>query len=130
MSAGALGRGIEIYKEAWKELQQSGSTAMLAAPRLLAYRPPPSSVKRSRLDADESEERFTVVKFTILQDGRTDDVQLVEGDATESAQRSVVSAMKKARYSPRFENGEPVATPEFTHRERLLVKVKQAADES
>jgi hypothetical protein len=35
--------------------------------------------------------------------------------------------MKKARYSPRFENGEPVETQGVTYRERLLVKVKQQA---
>jgi len=123
-SAGALAKGIEVYREAWKELSQVNGTTLLEQPRMLAYRPPPSSVKRSRLNADDAEEKFAEVKYTVTKDGRTDNVTLVGGDAAESTQKSVVSAMKKARYAPRFENGEPVDTPEVTWRERLLVKSK------
>lgn len=130
ISAGALGRGVETYREAWKELNIAGDTSPLAEPRLLAYRPPPSSIKRSKLDADEAEERFVVVRFTVLKDGRTDAVEAIEGDATDSAKRSAVSAVKKARYSPRFENGEPVVAEGVTIRERMLVKAKQSADAS
>jgi TonB family protein len=130
MSAGALGRGTDTYREAWKELQQGGDTSMLTSPRLLAYRPPASSVRRSRLDEDESEERFVEVRYTVTRDGRTENVEAVQSDAAEGAQRSVVSAVKKARYSPRFENGEPVETQAVVLRERLLVKVKQPSDAS
>jgi len=125
MSAGALSRGIEMYKEAWKELTLAGSTTVLSEPRLLAYRPPPSSVKRSKLAADESEEKFVEVRFTVTKEGRTENVEAGESDASESLQKSVVSSMKKARYSPRFENGEPVDTQGFTVREKVLVKAKQ-----
>jgi hypothetical protein len=52
---------------------------------------------------------------------------LVGSDAAESTQKSVVSAMKKARYAPRFENGEPVDTPDVVWREKILIKVKQQA---
>jgi TonB family protein len=130
MSAGGLSRGIDTYKEAWKELSQAGDTSVLSAPRLLAYRPPPSSVKRSKLDADEAEERFVEVRFTVTKDGRTDNVESVQSDATEGSQRSVVSAVKKARYSPKLENGEPVESQGVTLRERLLVKAKQQPEES
>lgn len=126
ISAGALGRGVETYKEAWKELNLTGDTSLLSTPRLLAYRPPPSSVKRSKLDPNEAEERYVVVRFNVMKDGRTDNVEVVEGDATDSAKRSVVSAVKKARYSPRIENGESVMTEGVTLRERMLVKSKQA----
>jgi TonB family protein len=127
MSAGAISRGADTYREAWKELVEAGDTAVLSTPRLLAYRPPASSVKRSKLDEDESEERFVEVRYTVTKDGRTDNVETVQSDASESMQRSVVSAVKKARYSPRFENGEPVDTQAVTMRERVLVKVKQQA---
>jgi hypothetical protein len=52
-------------------------------------------------------------------------VELVGSDAAESTQKSVLSAMKKARYAPRLENGEPVDTENVVWRERLLIKVKQ-----
>jgi TonB family protein len=124
-SAGAAGKGVEVYREAWKDLTQANATALLETPRVLQYRPPPSSVKRSRLDPDESEERYCEVRYTVTKDGRTDDVQIVGSDAAESTQKSVVSAVKKARYAPRYENGEPVETQNMTMRERLLIRVKQ-----
>jgi tetratricopeptide (TPR) repeat protein len=124
-SAGALSKGIDVYREAWKDLAQANATKILEQPRMLQYRPPPSSVKRSHLDPDESEERYAEVKYTVTKDGHTDNVTLVGGDAAESTQKSVVSALKKARYAPRFENGEPVDTPDVTWRERLLIRVKQ-----
>jgi TonB family protein len=67
------------------------------------------------------------VKFTVTKDGRTDDVQLAGGDAPESAQRSTVSAIKKARYSPKFEAGEPVEAQGVTLREKILVKAKSSS---
>jgi TonB family protein len=125
MSAGAISRGTETYREAWKELVLAGDTSMLSVPRMLAYRPPASSAKRSKLAPDESEERFVEVRYTVTKDGRTDQVEAVQSDATDNMTRSVVSAVKKARYSPRFENGEPVDTESVTLRERMLVKMKQ-----
>ena len=124
-SAGAMAKGVDVYREAWKDLAAANATAVLEQPRLLAYRPPPSSSRRSHLNPDESEERYAEVKYTVTKDGRTDNVTLVGGDAAENTQKSVVSAMKKARYSPRFENGEPVDTPDVTWREKLLIRVKQ-----
>ena len=129
MSSGALAKATDSYREAWKELTLAGATTLLEAPRLLAYRPPASAVGRSKLSADESEERFVELRYTVTKDGRTDNIETVGSDATESAQRSVVSALKKARYAPRFQNGEPVETLAVTRRERLLVKAKPPAAE-
>ena len=126
-SGGAFTKGVENYREAWKELSQSGSTAVLEAPRLIAYRPPPSSVQRSSLNAENSEEHFVEVKLTVTPEGRTTDVELAASDAPESMQRSVLSSARKARYSPRFENGEPVATSGVTLRERVLVRVRKGS---
>ena len=54
-------RASRTYREAWKELSLAGATALLEAPRLIAYRPPPSSVKRSSLNHGEAEEHFVEV---------------------------------------------------------------------
>jgi TonB family protein len=129
-SAGALAKGVEIYRDAWKDLTQADATSLLEKPRLLAYRPPASSIRRSRLEADESEEHFVDVRYTVTKEGRTESVEAFNSDATDSAQRSVVSAVKKARYAPRFENGEPIETQAVTLRERLLTKSKQQSAKS
>jgi tetratricopeptide (TPR) repeat protein len=127
-SGGAFTKGVEQYREAWKELTQGGSTALLESPRLIAYRPPPSSVLRSSLTDENSEEHLVEVKLTVTPEGRTADVEASTSDAPEAMQKSVQAAAKKARYSPRFENGEPVATPGVTLRERVLVRVKKSAE--
>jgi len=130
MSASGLVRGIETYSDAWKEYVQAGDTTVLTQPRLLVYRPPPTSSKRSSLKPDESEERFVEVKFNVLKDGRTDAVEVAGGDAPESAQRAMVSAVKKARYSPKFEAGEAVETRGMILREKILVKAKASSSGS
>ncbi|MEJ0037042.1 MAG: energy transducer TonB [Gammaproteobacteria bacterium] len=127
MSAGGLARGVDTYREAWKDYLQAGDTTVLTQPRLLAYRPPPSSSKRSSLKPDDAEEHFVEVKFSVTKDGRTDDVQLSGGDAPESSQRATVTAVKKARYSPKFEAGEAVETQGVTIREKILVKAKSSS---
>ncbi len=78
--------------------------------------------------AGRAEEHFVEARFTVTKDGKTDNVEVAESDASESLQKSVVSAMKKARYSPRFENGEPVETQAVTYRERVLVKAETAGE--
>ncbi len=128
LSAGETNKALDTYRDAWKELQQGGSTELLAQPRQLAYRPPASSVKRSRLDPEEAEERFVEVKFTVTREGRTSDVVTTESDAPESIQRSVMNSVRKARYSPRVENGEPAATADVGFRERVLVKARAAPE--
>jgi TonB family protein len=127
MSAGGLARGVETYREAWKDFVAAGDTTVLTQPRLLIYRPPSSSSKRSSLKADEAEEHIVEVKFTVTKDGRADDVRVAGGDAPESAQRSTVSAVKKARFSPKFEAGEPVEARDVTMREKILVKAKSSS---
>ena len=56
------------------------------------------------------------------------DVVTSESDAPESIQRSVMNSVRKARYSPRVENGEPAATMDVAFRERVLVKARAAPE--
>jgi TonB family protein len=128
MSAGGLGRGVDTYREAWKDYVLAGDTTVLTQPRLLSYRPPPASSKRSSLKPDEAEEHFVEVKFTVTKDGRTEDVRVAGSNATENIQHATASAVKKARYSPKFEGGEPVETRDVTLREKILVKAKAGSN--
>ena len=122
LSGGELPRGLQAYREAWKNFELGGSTAALTAPRQLAYRPPLSSVTRAKGDHDNMEEHFVEASFTVTKDGRTTDVVASESDATESQQKAVVMAVRRARYAPRLENGQPVDTPGVKFRERVLSK--------
>ena len=122
LCGGLLSKGLQAYREAWRELEVGGSTALLAAPRQLAYRAPLSSVARSKPDPDTLEEHFVEATFTVTRDGLLTDVGTWDTNATQSQQRVVLAALRKARYAPRLANGEPVDTPGVRFRERLLSK--------
>jgi len=126
LSGGAAPQAIQTYRQAWKEHDAGGSTTSLSAPRQLSYRPPLSSVTRSRGDRDNLEEHFVEATFTVTRDGHTADVRTSSSDATESQQKTVLAALRKARYAPRLDQGEPVDTENVTFRERLLSKKPRA----
>jgi TonB family protein len=121
LSGGLPNRGLAAYRRAWKEFELAGSTAALAAPRQLAYRAPLAAVSRANADRDSLEEHFVEVSFTVGNDGRTSDVTTAESDASQAQQRAVLFAIRRARYAPRFENGEAVETTGVRFRERLLI---------
>jgi TonB family protein len=122
LSAGLLPQSLQAYKEAWRDFELGGSTAPLAAARQLAYKPPLASVARAKGDRDDTEEHFVEATFTVTKDGRTADVKTLNSDASESQQKAVLSAVRRARYAPRLEHGEPVDTEGVTLRERMLAK--------
>ena len=122
LSGGAGTKAIETYREAWKELAQADATKPLEAPRLIAYKGPVSSIKRSTLDLESAELHYVELNFTVMEDGRTSDITVASTDSPEALQKAVITSMKKARYSPRFENGEPVETQGVTMREQLLLR--------
>jgi len=113
------------YRQAWLELQTAGSTGLLAQPRQLAYRPPPASITRSRIEPREAEEHGVDVSFTVTPEGRTAEVTAVQSDASEGQQKAVISAVKRARYGPRVLDGSAVATPGVTLHERIVTKRKK-----
>ena len=77
VSGGVLTGGRQAYREAWRDFELGGSTAALAAPRQLAYRPPLTSVTRAKGDRDNMDEHFVEASFTVTKDGRTSDVTYV-----------------------------------------------------
>ncbi len=96
---------------------------MLGAPRLLAYRAPPSSISRSPLaERDNTEEHSVEATFAVTRDGHTSAVVTTSSDASGAQQKQVQSAVKRARYAPRIENGEPVETQGVKLLEKLLTK--------
>lgn len=132
---GALARAHDAYRQGWAESQSAGGAALatLQQPRRLAYRPPSISIARaSPTRPDEWEERFVEVRFTVGTDGRVSAVETAATNAPPAAERSVQFSVRRARYAPRLENGEPVETTGVLLRERVLVRKGSApaADES
>jgi tetratricopeptide (TPR) repeat protein len=122
LSAGAEARAIASYREAWKHLAVAGDTSELQKPVLLSYRPPPIAVSRRREDPDDYDQADVRLILTVTAEGQTEQV-ISNGDTgTDSAARSVVFAMKRAVYRPRFEDGEPVVTRDVAFTEKVFVK--------
>lgn len=120
---GQTDKAIAAYREAWVELAAAGDAQLLASPRQLAYRPPQTSIARFRGgDIADYDERFVEIEFTVQKTGRTGDVRVLASTAPESTTRAVIANMRKARYAPRFIDGEPVDTPGITHREVVLIR--------
>ncbi|MEP7312159.1 MAG: tetratricopeptide repeat protein [Pseudomonadota bacterium] len=122
LSAGAEVRAFMGYREAWKLLAAGGNTSALQAPVLLSYRPPAMAVSRRKEDPDDFAQAEVRITLTVAADGQTEQL-ISNGDAgTESAARSVLLAMKRALYRPRFDNGEPVVTRDVAFAEKVFVK--------
>ena len=88
-------------------------------------RPRRRSPARGRTIRGSFEERFVEARFKVLADGKVVDVESVGTDAPTAIEKATLFAVRKARYAPRIENGEPVATEGVTLRERVLVKAPQ-----
>lgn len=114
-----------IYKDAWAALAAPGGpgTAAMSEPTQLYYRPPSTASKRADKDDDEQVENFVEVEFTVTQEGRVTDIKTVATDGNETQDRSVQIAVRRARYRPRFVDGNPVATKAVRHREVLYTVI-------
>ena len=116
-------KSLTRYRDAWQEFRQAGPTATLDVPRQLAYRAPASSASRSPLaERDNTDEHSVEATFTVKRDGHTANVITNTSDATAAQQKSVLIAVRRARYAPRLQNGEPVDTEGVTLLEKLLSK--------
>lgn len=126
MTGGAVSRAIQTYEKAWPDLSVSGATALLTRPEQLAYRPPTSSVSRTRLDPEDYQAQPVELRLSVGKDGKVSDVVALPGAAPEAAVRSVIAAARKARYRPRFEAGKPVETRDVPMLERIAVRIKES----
>jgi tetratricopeptide (TPR) repeat protein len=119
---GAHQRALEQYREAWQSFAVAGSTQPLQAPRLIAWKPPPMSLARRREDAGDYVRQDVAVSLTVLPDGEARDATVVTPSVPESVSRPLVSALRRARWRPRFEEGRAVATSAVVHEETMLLR--------
>lgn len=118
------------YRDAWSAFSAPGGpgTAIMSAPAQLYYKAPSSSVRRPDQDEDAVKERFVEVLFTVTPEGRVTDTRVSATDASESQERSVTTALRRARYRPRFVDGNPVATTDVRHRQVMYASVTPPRD--
>ena len=120
----------ETYAEAWQVLEKAADNALdtLRAPRLLVYRAPPLAISRLQPDnPDEYRLQVVDVLATVEENGKVSDVRLKDEtvELPEAAARSVIFALRRARYAPRLEAGVPVATDAVPFSETLWLRVSK-----
>jgi TonB family protein len=119
---------MRTYKEAWNALAAPGAkgTAALDTPHLIIYRPPSSSRRSPTVDPEEYSEGFVEVQFVVTPEGRVKDPSVATSDVSETVGKSVVTAIRRARYRPRFVDGAPVLTSGVKHRQAVYVRAAKS----
>lgn len=109
-------RAISYYKRAWPLLEETSTTESpnpLHAPRPMFYRPPLKLRQNRAIQEGPAVQRQVKFKMTITDRGDVSDLARIGGDMSEGGGWQVARALNRATFSPRIENGGPVATTEF-----------------
>lgn len=112
-----------IYREAWNLAYGPEGTAQATAdpifdrPRALPIVPP--EFDAAAIDATErTATGYVLVSFDVTEKGEADAIEIIEAEPT-SAEAPIKRLRKRLQgtpFRPRFENGEPVATPGVKYR--------------
>ncbi len=87
-----------------------GEAGLFVAPRLVVLHPPPGSVTHRLTPRAQVIVRQASFTLTVTDRGETRDVVLTHSDMSSMQAFQLQQALQKALYSPRFEDGRPVAT--------------------
>lgn len=111
----------------------AGAPATAAAPQPLSfpvrvYYPTPSQATRyATLPAEQVDERFVQVEFTVTAAGDVSEAKVTDANCTQRQAAEALAAIRAARFRPKFVNGEPVETTGMTSREVFRTR-KEAVD--
>jgi TonB family protein len=103
---------MDTYRRAWPLLKDLSppDNASLDAPAQIMYRLPAAANRSQRAKPENIVEGFVDVEFTVTADGHVTGERTIDKSASDIQERSVLNAVRKARYRPRFEAGQPVET--------------------
>jgi TonB family protein len=123
LTGGSVSRAIPIYEEAWRSLTASDGLKLLATPVPLTYRAPPIAVSRALQDPALYEEQVVEVRVSVGPSGDVRDAQVANpAPGRESAEKAVVSAVKRATFRPVFMDGVAVPSTDYVFREEVFVR--------
>jgi TonB family protein len=92
------------------------------------YYPSPTRITRTTLlPAEQVDERFVAVQFTVTNSGEVSDAKVTGASGTPREVSETLQAIRAARFRPKFVKGEPVATAGMTNREVFRTR-KESVD--
>lgn len=110
-------KALPHYQQAWLAAIRADvdgkplSEALFGRPVLLYYTWPESWDRYRARPATEAELRNVEIELTVNPQGRVQDVKVVADAGDSKLAGQAIRAAETARYRPRMENGQPVATP-------------------
>lgn len=102
--------------------------AALSFPVQIFYPTPPLATRNLSRPAQETEDHFVQMEFTVQPDSTVTDIVVTDRDASDRQVGQVVDALRAARYRPRFVDGKPVATTAVSYRQ--VFKIRREAKET
>ncbi len=101
-------------------LQLPGGQRHLTQPVMLLYATPPMALQNpSAVDASQKA-RSVLVEFEVGSDGRAQSEHVLDRNATKSMVDEALSAIRAARFRPRFADGKPQNTVAVTYRQSFI----------
>ena len=120
-------RSQETYLSAWAILQETPETQQLASSlfgspiRLYPRMPPFLYLERTPDDATSGEELFANLQYDVSEDGRVQQIEVIDKNVPNKEVRLVRNILRASRYRPRIDNGELVATEALEIRQLFAV---------
>jgi TonB family protein len=128
LTAGSKQRAQQALRDAWESLSQAHAQTLMSRPVPLVYRPPSSAVSHKTEDPDKFDQADVELRLTVNADGNVTNAVVVNpAPEREAAERAVTAAAKRSLFRPAVENGAPVVTTDYVHRERMYIRKPKAA---
>jgi TonB family protein len=89
----------------------------LSFPVRIYYPSPSGATRNTALPADQVDERYVEVQFTVTSSGEVSGAKVAGASGTPREVSDALAAIRSARFRPKFVNGEPVETIGMTSRE-------------
>jgi tetratricopeptide (TPR) repeat protein len=117
-SRGLAQRALPNYQKAWLAASRIKQPlegrpiveALFGQPVLLQIVRPDGWDKFASRDPEEVETRSVVVELTVNEEGLAKQLKIIDDSGDERRAQKTTEALQTARYRPRMENGQPVAT--------------------
>jgi hypothetical protein len=116
-------QALDSWRAAWKALSTAGDTSPLDQPVAVIYHPPSIAVSQRQRDPGQNTQQRIDVRLAIEADGKVRDASIANPVAEHaSAEKAVLSAVRRAVWRPAFRNGQPVAVDDYVFHEVVYVK--------
>jgi TonB family protein len=128
-------KALPYYRRAAAMNLESGTAeggdsgpGLLSFPVRVYYPAPSGIIRNTQLPADQVDEKYVQVEFTVTDEGYVTNAKIIEQNGTARQASDVLQAIRQSRFRPKFVNGEPVETQGVTSRE--VFKVRKAESQS